>query len=324
MVDYKGSVIANPDGAAWGFACKIHDYLMSKNSMDFDLCKIDTSSSDYNFRDGEFKPKILKNIRKGDCFFIHDSNLEPSRWFTELCLVNHALKNSSAHEIIDVLPYLKFARQDQKDESRVPIGAKVVADVIGLYANRVMVLDVHNPAIQGFYNIPFDGLDSHPTLGAHLKKNHSEILENLVVMSPDEGGVKRARKCADRLDIKDIAMGDKYRKCAGKVGGSLGILGDVNGKNVLMVDDIIDSGGTLISAANACRENGAKTVFAYCPHGLFTRGIENVSKSFDKLFIGDTINVQGNSSLEVVSSVPLFAEAIYRVSVGESLSELFD
>ena len=155
----KCSIIANPRNGSWGFACKIHNYLMSEKHVEFELRKIDTTSPRYSFRDGEIKPKIEKDIRRGDCYFIHDSNLEPCRWFTELCFINHALKNSSAHEIVDVLPYLRFARQDVKDESRVPIGSRVVADAIGLYASKVLTIDVHNPAIQGFYNIPFDSLE---------------------------------------------------------------------------------------------------------------------------------------------------------------------
>ncbi|MBT4165826.1 ribose-phosphate diphosphokinase [archaeon] len=324
MVDNKCSIIANPKGKTWGLACRIHEYILNKKGIEFELRKIDSHSKKYSFRDGEIKPKIEKDIRKRDCFLIHDSNLEPFRWFTELCLVNHALKNSSAHEIIDVFPYLRFARQDVKDESRVPIGAQVVADVVGLYADRVLTLDVHNPAIQGFYKIPFDGLDSHPVLESHLNKYNPGILEDLIVMSADEGGIKRARNCADKLGITDLAMGDKYRKVPGEVGGSLGILGNVEGKNVLMVDDMWDSGGTSKDAAKSCKDHGAKKVIVYCTHGLFTKGFEGIDKYIDKLYIGDTLKIPENDFIETISFAPLLGEAIYRISIGESLSELFD
>ena len=324
MSENKYSIIANPNGKTWGLACRIHDYLMSEKGVEFELRKIDTSPPRYSFRDGEFRPKIGKNIRKSNCFLIHDSNLEPSRWFTELCFINQALRNSSAQDIIDVLPYHRFSRQDKKDESRVPIGAKVVADAIGLYANRVLTIDVHNPAIQGFYSIPFDGLDSHPTLATQLNKNSPEILEDLVIMSPDEGGVKRARGCAEKLNIKDFAIRDKYRKVAGEVGGSRGILGDVKDKNVLIVDDILDSGGTLIKATKSCKDRGAKKVYAYCTHGLFTEGVEVFNSHLDNLYIADTLKVPDTENIQKISIAPLLGEAIYRISVGESLSALFN
>jgi len=319
MVIHKCSILADPDSPGWEFAEKIYNELRMKSDL-FELNKVHIK----RFKDGEIKPKIELNVRERYCFFIHDSNSKPSDWFLELALINQALVNSSAYKVINVLPYLKFSRQDRKDESRVPISAKVIADVIGLYANRVLTLDVHNLAIQGFYDtkIPFDSLYSFPTVITYLKKHHPEIIDNLVIMSTDAGGAQRAKMFAKCLGIKDIAVGYKNREKAGEV-EKLKVLGDVENKNVLIIDDMVDSGGTLIKAANEIRSQGANKVYAYATHGLFTKGHKEVTDCFDKLFIADTIKQQPVINAEIISFIPLFAEAIYRISEGESLSELF-
>jgi len=317
MVNHKCSIIANPDGEAWEYAQRIYDEL-SKRDDRFELNKAIIK----RFRDGEIKPKIEKNIRERKCFFIHDSNLPPAEWFLQLCLVNEALANSSAYKIVDVLPYLKFSRQDRTDESRVSISAKVIADAIGVYADRVLTIDVHNPAIQGFYNIPFNSLYSFPTVAMHLRTQHPEILENLVPMSPDEGGIKRTLSFGKFLGLETMAAGYKVRKLEGEV-ERLEILGDVNGKKVILVDDMIDSGGTLIKAAQKAREKGATEVYAYATHGLFTEGTEKVTRCFNRLFVGDTRKQPSGIDAEIIPFSQLMAEAIYRTSIGESLSELF-
>lgn len=302
------------------FANLLYTALTDDEESEFELNKLLVK----HFRDGEFKPKIQKNIRGSNCFFIHDSNTNPSYWFTCLCLVNHALRNSSAHEIINVLPYLKFARQDVKDESRVPISAKVVAETLEHNHTRILTMDVHNPAIQGFYKIPFDSLYSFPVVVKFIKENYPEILENLVVMSPDEGGVKRARTFAKKTGISNIAIVDKYRATAGEIEDSLGILGDVSGKNVMIIDDILDSGGTLKNACKAARKRGANKVYAYCTHGLFTKGYDEIISSFDRFFIGNTIKHQSKTGLDIIQFEELFGEAIFRINKGESISALLD
>ena len=317
MANEKCSIIADPEGKGWEFACKVFEEL-SLRTAKFELNKVHIK----RFRDGEIKPRIESNIRERRCFFIQDSNANPSNWFTELCLVNHALKNSSAYKIVNVLPYLKFSRQDRKDESRVPISARVIADIIGLYADRVLTIDAHNPTIQGFYCIPFDDLHSFPTVIHYLKKNFAGILADPVVMSTDAGGAQRAKMFAKALKIKNVAVGYKTREVVGEV-ESLKILGDVENKDVIIIDDIVDSGNTLISASKAARQAGAKKVYAYCTHGLFSEGVKKVTDCFDKFFIGDTVKQPKNENLEIISFAPLFAEAIYRISEGESLSELF-
>jgi ribose-phosphate pyrophosphokinase len=317
MVFYKCAILADPEGKAWDLACKIHEKLKKKADK-FELNKVRFQ----RFRDGEEKVKIENNVRKRVCFYIHDSNKPPLEWFTELCLVNHTLRNSSAQEIVDVLPYLKFSRQDRKDESRVPISARVVADVIEKYADRVLTLDVHNPSIQGFYNIPFDNLYSFPTVVKYLRENEPELIKNITVMSADTGGFARAKAFAQRLGTEKVVMGYKTREKPGEV-ASLKILGSVNGENVLLIDDILDSGNTLVSAATEARNQGAKKVYAYCTHGIFTLGTEKVESICDKVFIGDTIKRKENQ-IQTISFVDLFSEAIYRISKGESLSALFE
>jgi len=317
---YSGaiSIIANPKGGSWKFTSEIFEILRQKGNC-YELNEIDFKE----FRDGEFKPKINKNIRGKCCFYMQDSNINPSRWLTEVALVNEAIVKSSAGEIIDVFPYLKFSRQDRKDESRVSISARVVADVISKYADAVITLDVHNPSIDGFYDIRFDNLYSFKIAVEHIKSKHPEILENLVVMSPDVGGSARANSFANRLGIEDIAIGAKKRKTAGEI-DSLKIIGDVEGKNLILIDDLIDSGNTIIRASKVAKEQGAKKVYGYCTHGLFTEGIDKIANNLDLLFVGDTLTQKPHPKLKVISFVPLFAEAIYRISNGKSLSALFD
>jgi len=301
---YKCSIIANPEGRAWDFACIIHEELDKKEEDFSEINKLIIK----RFNDGESKPKIEKNVRGKNCFFIHDSNENPAYWFLHLCLVNNALKNSSAHEVINVIPYMKFARQDRKDESRVPISTQVIAESIEHDHTRVLTMEVHNPAIQGSFRVPFDSLYSFPTVIDYLQKNYLEILENIVIA---------------RLEFS----------------------GDVSGKRVLVIDDIVDSGVTLINASRVLREEmKAAEVYAYATHGLFTKGYEQLSKSFEKIFIGNTVKqpyvVPDNlgredkekyisefklpENIEYISFVSLFAEAIHRISRGQSLSALFN
>ena len=206
----------------------------------------------------------------------------------QLCLINEALANFSAYKIVNVLPYLKFSRQDRTGESRVPISANIIADAIGVYADRVLTIDIHNPAIQGFYNIPFNSLYSFPTIAAYLRNNHPEILECLIPMSPDEGGIKRTLNFEKFLSLSSMAAGYKIRKIEGEI-ERLEILKDIKGKKVILVDDIIDSGETLIKTAQKARENGATEIYGYSTHGLFTEGPEKVTNCFNKLFIGGTL-----------------------------------
>jgi ribose-phosphate pyrophosphokinase len=281
------------------------------------------------FRDGEIKVKIEKSVREKSCFFIPDCSLTPSEWFLQLALINHALKNSSAAKIIDVIPYHYFARQDRKDESRVAINARVVADVVSLYADRVVTCDLHSPQIQGFYSIPVDNLYSFPYAIDQIVK-HEDIekdMENLVVMSPDTGGAKRAEAFLKRLakkfnkeDWMELVIGYKTRPREGEI-GKYRLIGNVEGKNVLIVDDMVDSGGTLVEAEKALRAAGAKKVFAYATHGLFTEGYAKFK--LDRIFVSNT-RPQDSKKVEVIDLTDLFAEAMFRIYKKQSLSNLFE
>lgn len=322
MPNHECVIIANPEGNNWEFANSVYDYLgREKKSKKFRLNKLRVKK----FRDGEIKVKIEENIRRANCFFIHDSSLPPAEWLMQLHLANYAMKFSSANEVVDVLPYHKFLRQDRKDESRVGINAKAVADMVGLYANRVLTIDAHFEQIPGFYDIPVDNLYSSITLSEHLKANHPELLEGLVVMSPDAGGTGRARGFANRLGVKKIVIGSKYRPKEGEVGEDYEIIGDVGGKDVLMIDDMIDSGDTLVKASDAARKGGAKKVYAYGTHGLFTENAREIlSQKLDLVMTSDSIYQPPHQKIEVISLADLFAEAIYRTNEGESLSQLFE
>lgn len=315
-------LIADSKGKGFGFAKGIYEYLSQKKDFSVSLVDIEKTS----FKDGEFKVRIKENMRRKKCFLIHDSNEEPCLWLSELAFLLEAMTFSSPEEINVILPYTRFARQDRKEESRVSVNAKLVADLVSLYATRGMTVDLHAPGIQEYFSIPFDNLYSFPALIAYLQKNHPEFLQDLVIVSPDLGGGKRAESLVKRLEkqgIKaEVALGHKRRERENVV-SSVFIIGDVAGKNCLIVDDIIDTGGTLIKTAEVLKEKGAKKIYAYGTHGLFTDGIEKFS-GFDRVLVSDTLKVDARENFEVVSLVNLFGEAIYRTVIGESLSVLFD
>ena len=317
-------IIADSKGKGYKFAKGVYEYLRTKEGGNFSVGLVDLEI--FDFKDKEFKIKISENIRRKKCFLIHDSNKEPCRWFTELVFKLEAMGFSSPSEVNIVLPYTRFARQDRKDESRVSVNAKALADVISLYADRGMTVDLHAPGIQEYFKIPFDNLYSSPSLINYLIKNYKEILQDLVIVSPDLGGGKRAESFVKRLAARGInagiAFGHKTREKENEVGKII-IIGDVKEKNCLIIDDIIDTGGTLIRTSEALKQMGAKSIFAYCTHGLFTDGVEKFDV-FDKILVSDTLCCPESEKIEVVSLVRLFGEAIYRTVMGESLSVLFD
>jgi len=311
-------LIADPNSGAWKFAQTIHEKIRKKGT-DLLLYKAEITK----FSDGESYVQIMGNVRRKRCYFIHDSSKNPNDWLVDLMLVNDALKRASADTVVDILPYMKYSRQDRKDKSRVPISARVIADSIGYRADKVITTDLHADAIQGFYNKPFDNLHSFATVVDYLKKVHPEFLDNSVIVSPDVGGVARARAFAKRLN-KEIAIIDKRREKAGEV-AEMRIIGDISGKNVIIVDDIIDSGGTLIEASKALKKNGAVKVFACCTHAILSKNaVEKVPKHFDRVLITDTIPHDNLDGIECISLTDLYAEAIYRTDQGLSISELFE
>ncbi len=326
----KCFIVADEEGYSNKFAKDIYKKLDERTPGVFSFNKIETVTH----RNKERLLHIEKNVRGSHCFYIAESNQDPQYWLTELAFVSHTLKNSQAEEIICVLPNLFFSRQDRKDRARVPIAAKVVADMVGLYADRILTVDVHSQQIQGFYDIPFDSLPSFRTVAEYLQENHPKIIEdkNLAIASPDAGGGKRAESFAGRLRNPNIAIGYKIRIKNGDVEEIRFPKEQVEGKNILLIDDIIDSGGTLVEAYEELKKKGAQKIYAYCTHAFFTEGYD-ILKKFDRMFIGDTVKQPYVSrakipsklerKLDVIPFAPLFAEAIYRTCIGESLSALF-
>ena len=317
-------IVADPSGRGYGFAKGIYDYICDKEGREFSISFADIERT--VFRDGEYKMRISHNIRRKKCFYVHDPNKEAKQWITDLLFVLEAMGDSSPSEVNVVFPYFRFARQDRKDASRVCVNSKAIADLVTLYADRGLTIDLHAPQIQEYFNIPFDNLFSFPVLVHYLKSKHPELLSNIVVVSPDAGGGGRAGAFQKRLAKdginSDLAICYKRRARVNEV-DEIKVMGDVQGKNCLVVDDIIDTGGTLIKTGHALKENGASKVVAYGTHGLFTEGVGQFDV-FDNIMTSDSLINQAGGNFETISLVNLFGEAVYRTIVGESLSSLFE
>ena len=278
------------------------------------------------FADGEISVEFEDNIRGEDVFIIQSTATPVNDSLMELLIMIDAAKRSSAHRITAVVPYFGYARQDRKSASRTPITAKLVADLLTTAgANRVLTMDLHAGQIQGFFNIPVDDLTSRAVFAKDIKRNVG-IDEPTVFVSPDAGGAVRARKFADMFR-GDIAIVDKRRPEAGK-SEVMNLIGDVKGKHAILVDDIIDSGGTLCNAAKAIMDAGAVSVRAYITHGVLSEeACQRVEKSvLNELVVTDTIPnrcPKNCKKTRQVSVAPLFGEAIRRVTNEESVSSLF-
>jgi len=275
------------------------------------------------FSDGEFQPSFNESVRGCDVFLIQ-STFANSDNLMELLLMIDAAKRASAHYITAVIPYFGMARQDRKDKPRVSIGSKVVADMLTkVGASRVITMDLHAPQIQGFFEVPVDHLDPSVVFIPYIKK--SNFGSNLMIASPDIGSSARARTYAKALGC-DMVIVDKERRRANEI-ASMNLIGDVTGKDVVMVDDIIDTGNTLAKAANLIKERGATSVRAMCTHPVLSgKAYENIENSvLDELVVCDTIPLHKQSSkIKVLSVAPLFAEAIRNITEHGSISSLFD
>ncbi len=278
------------------------------------------------FSDGEINVNIAETVRGADVFIIQSvSPPEVNTHLMELLIMIDALKRASAGRITAVIPYYGYARQDRKAKARDPISAKLVANLIeAAGADRLLTMDLHAAQIQGYFDIPVDNLIGGPILAEYF---NGLGIEDLVVVSPDLGSVTRSRKFADMLDAP-IAIIDKRRPKA-NVSEIMNIIGDIEGKNVILVDDLIDTAGTICNAANALREMGAKDVYACCTHAVLSGpAYERIEKSaIKRLVVLDTIllpetNVLDN--MKVISIAPIFAESIRRIFTNESVSRLFD
>ena len=277
------------------------------------------------FSDGEITVSIGETVRGSDVFIIQSTCTPVNNNLMELLIMIDAMKRASAGRITAVIPYFGYARQDRKSKSRDPISAKLVADIItAAGADRVLTMDLHAAQIQGFFNIPLDHLEGMPILSQYIERKN---LEDLVIVSPDLGSVNRARKIANRLDVP-IAIIDK-RRPKPNVSEIMNIIGDIKDKNLLIIDDIIDTAGTLCNAANALKERGAKSVRACATHGILSGpAVERIQESaLEELILLDTIPLAPEKKLDkikVESVAPIFAQAIQRIYADQSVSTLFN
>ena len=279
------------------------------------------------FADKEIFVEIHENVRGEDVFILQSTSFPANDNLMELLILTDALRRSSARRITAVLPYFGYARQDRKSASRTPISAKLVANLITHSGvNRVITLDLHAAQIQGFFDIPTDNLYSAPVMTRDIQENYGT--QNTMIVSPDVGGVARARAIAQRVGA-DLAIVDKRRPRAG-VSEVMNIIGDVSGHKCILIDDIVDSGGTLVNAAEALLKAGALEVSAYITHGVLSDGAaERVAQSkLKELVITDSIaetdNVKAARNIRRVSIAPLIGEAIARTASEQSVSSLLD
>jgi ribose-phosphate pyrophosphokinase len=279
------------------------------------------------FADMEVFVEIQENVRGEDAFVIQSTSFPANDHLMELLICIDALKRASARRITAVIPYFGYARQDRKPGPRTPISAKLVANLVtNAGADRVLTVDLHAGQIQGFFDIPTDNLFAAPVLTQDIQENLNG--SPLMVVSPDVGGVVRARAIAKRIDA-DLAIVDKRRERAGE-SEVMNIIGDVEGRSCILVDDIVDSAGTLCNAAQALLDKGAKEVSAYVTHGVLSGGaVARVSASkLKNLVITDTIQateaVRVAHNIRVVSIAPLIGEAMHRIAEERSVSSLFD
>ena len=276
------------------------------------------------FSDGEILVEIKENIRGKDVFLVNSTCMPVNESLMEMLIMIDTAKRSSAKRISAVMPYYGYARQDRKSASRTPITAKLVADLLTRAgADRVLTMDLHAGQIQGFFDIPVDDLTSRVVFAKDIRRN-VDTTQGTVFVSPDAGGVVRARKFAEMF-YGDVAIVDKRRPKAG-VAEVMNLIGEVKGKHAILVDDIVDSGGTLCNAAKAIMDAGALSVRAYITHGVLSNGANKKidSSILEELVISDSIPMQNSSKkIRQVTVAELFGEAMRRITNEESVSSLF-
>jgi ribose-phosphate pyrophosphokinase len=287
-----------------------------------------TKASVRRFADEEIFVEILENVRGEDVFVVQSTSYPANDNLMELLICIDALRRASAKRITAVLPYFGYARQDRKPGPRTPISAKLVANLITVAgANRVLSVDLHAGQIQGFFDIPTDNLYAAPVMSEDIRARFSG--RPITVVSPDVGGVVRARALAKRLDNAPLAIVDKRRERAGE-SEVMNIIGDVEGRFCILIDDIVDSAGTLCNAAGALKETGASEVVAYCTHGVLSgAAAARVDQSvLTELVITDSIAAyeaaEASPKIRLLTIAPLLAEAIRRIADESSVSSLFD
>ncbi len=298
-----------------GLAKEIADFL----KIELGKCVLE------RFSDGEIHFYIDENVRGADIFVIQAGSYDANFHLMELFLMIDAFKRASAQRITAVIPYYCYARQDWKDKPRVPISARLVADLLeAAGADRILTMDLHSPQIQGFFSIPVDNLMAAPVLGNYVKRLD---LRDLSIVSPDAGGVGRARWFAKRMQA-DLAIIDK-RRPAPNIAKVLHVIGNVKNRDVVILDDMVDTGGTLVKSVEALRREGAKRVFSACTHPILSgQAVEKIENSeMEKLIVTNTIPLNDKAKISakivVLSVAALFGEAIRRIHIGHSVSSLF-
>ncbi|MBT4910177.1 MAG: ribose-phosphate pyrophosphokinase [Alphaproteobacteria bacterium] len=299
-----------------------HD--LSKEISDYTKIKL-SEATITKFSDKEIFVEIHENVRGEDVFIIQSTSFPANDNLMELLVTIDALRRGSASRITAVLPYFGYARQDRKTGPRTPISAKMVANLITTAgANRVLTMDLHAGQIQGFFDIPLDNLYAQPLFTKDIIDNNRS--ENLVFVSPDVGGVMRARSFAKKLDA-DLAIIDKRRDAPG-VSAAMNVIGNVDGKKCIIIDDLVDSGGTICNAAKALKDKGATEVYGYCSHGVYSgKALENIQSSMlEEMVCTNSIKptFEIPKNMKFLSVAPLFGEAIMRINNETSISSLFD
>lgn len=308
------------------FACNANKELAAEIAKGLGLHLGDSEVT--QFSDGEISVRINETIRGADVYIIQPTSKPVNDNLMELLIMIDAMKRASADRITAVMPYYGYARQDRKARARDPISAKLVANLLTIAgANRVLTMDLHCAQIQGFFDIPVDHLVGLPILTNYYHDKFADNLDNIVAVSPDLGSVGRTRAFATKMDIP-IAIIDKRRPKA-NVSEIMNIIGNVEGKRVILVDDMIDTAGTITNAANALAERGAIEVDACCTHAVLSGpAIERIEKSsIQELLVLNTIQLPEEkriSKIKMLSVAPIFADAISRIHEGISVSKLFD
>jgi len=285
--------------------------------LDVPLAKAETKT----FSDGEISVQIAESVRGRDVFIVQSTGAPSNNNLMELLIMTDALRRSSAQSITAVVPYYGYARQDRKAAPRVPITAKLVADMYETAGiDRVVTMDLHAGQIQGFFNIPVDNLYGSITFEQYIK---SKNLKNPIIASPDIGGVARARYFAKRMGLEMVIV-DKRREKANE-SEVMNIIGDVKGYDVIMIDDMVDTAGTMVKAATALKNNGASSVMACATHAVLSgNAYENLKNNeLDELIVTNTLESKQHAKIKVLSVAPLFAEVIRRVYHNESVNSLF-
>ena len=305
------------------FACnsnkELAEAIVEKLGLKLGDCEVE------KFSDGEISVKINETIRGADVFIIQSTSYPVNDNLMELLIMIDAMKRASAARITAVMPYYGYARQDRKARGREPITAKLMADLLeAAGVTRVVTIDLHAAQIQGFFNIPFDHMPGAPTMAEYIKEKN---LEDVIVVSPDLGGVGRARKFADLLNAP-LAIIDKRRPEPG-VAEVMNLIGDVAGKNCIMVDDMVDTAGSLTEAARALKKFGAKDIYACCTHPILTDpALSRIAQSdITELVVTNTIPLPPNKvhpKIKVLTIAPILAETVLRIYNEWSVSQLFD